>query len=315
MQLRVQYNLQQRFVVPSQWKQNMTTRITTLLAIVVGLFASQACSSTAQAELFGLFGHHRRCCSPATTTYRPVFAYRPAVAYRPAATCCPTTAQYVPQTSYRMQVVNVPVTSYRPIVTANPCTGCATTTLRPVTGYVSQVQYAPVTTYRPACNSCGVSSCGGHCAASPCSSCGTNCGGACGVAAFSPIATPSCCASTVQASATTVVPAVPNTQHVPSIVPNTQPPANPVPQTGTPQTYKSEQPIDGGIQPIPDNKINGASGSNTTPRLIDPDNRTAQVSPFRTAVAGPNEVKRSIMHTTFAQETTKVDDGGWRASK
>jgi hypothetical protein len=69
---------------------------------------------------------------------------------------------YAPQTCYRTVYVNTPVVAYQPVAACNPCTGCATTVMRPVTSYVMQprmvayTSYRPVVTagYAPACPTC-----------------------------------------------------------------------------------------------------------------------------------------------------------------
>jgi hypothetical protein len=55
---------------------------------------------------------------------------------------------YVPQTCYRTQTVQVPVTTMRPVCGTDPCTGCRTTVMRPVVTYQQQVQYVPYSSYR-----------------------------------------------------------------------------------------------------------------------------------------------------------------------
>jgi len=55
---------------------------------------------------------------------------------------------YVPQTCYRTQTVSVPVQTMRPVCGTDPCTGCRTTVMRPVTTYQQQVQYVPYSSYR-----------------------------------------------------------------------------------------------------------------------------------------------------------------------
>ena len=80
----------------------------------------------------------------------------PQVAYMPATQCqnCTVTCQrqvvnYVPQTSYRTNWVQVPVTSYRPVATTDPVSGCKVTCMRPCTTYRWQAQRVPFTSYRP----------------------------------------------------------------------------------------------------------------------------------------------------------------------
>lgn len=55
---------------------------------------------------------------------------------------------YVPQTCYRAEAVQVPVTTYRPVASCDPCTGCQTVCMKPQTCYQQQVKYTPFTTYR-----------------------------------------------------------------------------------------------------------------------------------------------------------------------
>ena len=78
------------------------------------------------------------------------------VAYMPGTQCesCTVTCQrqvvnYVPQTSYRTNWVQVPVTSYKPVATTDPCSGCTVTCMRPCTTYRWQAQRIPYTSYRP----------------------------------------------------------------------------------------------------------------------------------------------------------------------
>jgi hypothetical protein len=80
----------------------------------------------------------------------------PQVAYMPGTQCesCTVTCQrqvvnYVPQTSYRTNWVQVPVTSYKPVATTDPCSGCTVTCMRPCTTYRWQAQRVPYTSYRP----------------------------------------------------------------------------------------------------------------------------------------------------------------------
>lgn len=112
-----------------------------------------------------------------TTNYAPVAVAAPACA--PAPQVC----SYQPQTCYRTVYVNTPVTSYQPIAGTDPCSGCPTTCMRPVTTYVTQARMVPYTTYRPVfapaatCSTCNYSPVA--CAAPACGApaCAT---GACG---------------------------------------------------------------------------------------------------------------------------------------
>ncbi|HEY2893053.1 MAG TPA: hypothetical protein VGJ16_02525 [Pirellulales bacterium] len=91
--------------------------------------------------------------APATTFYAPYTA-----SYAP--TGCGQTVSYMPQTAYRTVYVNAPVMGYQPVTSANPCTGCATTVMRPVVSYVTQAQLVPYTTYRPVVTQAATPCCG-----------------------------------------------------------------------------------------------------------------------------------------------------------
>ena len=101
----------------------------------------------------------------ATTEACWLFQKKTTVAYAPVAVAAPVpqVCSYQPQTCYRTVYVNTPVTTYQPVAGTDPCTGCPTTCMRPVTTYVSQARMVPYTTYRPvfapvaACNTCNYS--------------------------------------------------------------------------------------------------------------------------------------------------------------
>lgn len=126
----------------------------------VGLMAATVASFLAfPAESHAIFHWLRRCLCNDTT---PTFGAAPLASAAPAAVdpCAPPqvtqTVNYVPQTCYRTQYVNVPVTTYRPVAGRDPCTGCPVTTLRPSTTVVRQAQLVPYTTYRRVLtNTCG----------------------------------------------------------------------------------------------------------------------------------------------------------------
>ena len=91
--------------------------------------------------------------------FQPVTTFQPVAPVPPCNPCAQQVinpcvqqtvpaVQYVPQTAYRRQVVNVPVTTMQPCMTTDPCTGCPVTTYRPVTAYRQQVRLVPYTTYR-----------------------------------------------------------------------------------------------------------------------------------------------------------------------
>jgi hypothetical protein len=56
-------------------------------------------------------------------------------------------ANYIPQTCYRTQLVQVPVTTYRPVTTCDPCGG-QTVCMKPQVCYQQQVKYVPYSSYR-----------------------------------------------------------------------------------------------------------------------------------------------------------------------
>lgn len=126
----------------------------------VGLMAATMASFLAfPAESHAIFHWLRGCLCNDTT---PTYGAAPLASAAPAAVdpCAPPqvtqTVNYVPQTCYRTQYVNVPVTTYRPVASRDPCTGCPVTTLRPSTTVVRQAQLVPYTTYRRVLtNTCG----------------------------------------------------------------------------------------------------------------------------------------------------------------
>ncbi|MBL9122580.1 MAG: hypothetical protein JNG90_03040 [Planctomycetaceae bacterium] len=81
-------------------------------------------------ESYAIFSWFKSCCQPATPCAAPV-----------------QVAQYVPQTSYRTQYVNVPVTTYKPVSSCGPC-GNTQVSYMPVTTYQTQAQLVPYTSYR-----------------------------------------------------------------------------------------------------------------------------------------------------------------------
>lgn len=91
-------------------------------------------------ESQAIFHWLRNAFSPRTTAV-------PVVAASPCVSCAPQVVQYVPQTSYRTQIVNVPVTTYRPVTVCGQCG--PTTTYRPVVTYRPTTRLVPYTTYRP----------------------------------------------------------------------------------------------------------------------------------------------------------------------
>lgn len=106
------------------------------LALIGGVAVATLSVPSESKAIFHWFGG---CCGwgAGRTTFMP--------------TCNPCgvqTAQYVPQTAYRQEVINVPVTTYRPTTSCDPCTGMPVTVMRPVTALQQQVRMVPYTTYR-----------------------------------------------------------------------------------------------------------------------------------------------------------------------
>jgi hypothetical protein len=259
----------------------------------------------------GLFGANR-------TTYRPLFSGLGCCASpvcntcaTPACgTCATQTCNYVPQTCYRSQCVNVPVTTYRPVSSCDPCTGCPVTTLRPTTSFVRQVRYVPYTTYRPVCT--------------------TGCAPAVATTIAAPAATAyypttiqanaapaaSCCtpAASVSVPATTYGAPTTMTPATPVI------PATPIPAlNGTPaipQNYDAnrQSPSDQQqLKPIP--QSDSTQGANSTrPLLSDPYSRTTRLP----ATEPVDHERPLVTHAVFASPSKSdetLDDGGWRAAR
>lgn len=188
---------------------------TRTVAVASGL-ALALCFAPAEGRadlLYGWFG-------PTYTTYRPIFGSACNTCQPQTACYAPQTCNYVPQTCYRTVTVNVPVTTYQPVATCDPCSGCATTCLRPVTTFVAQCRQVPYLSFRPLFGFGCRPACAPVCATGGCATggCGTvaygagGCAtGACGVtASYAPAAmapaAPGCCAPAATAT-TTFMPA------------------------------------------------------------------------------------------------------------
>ncbi len=285
--------------------------------VLLGVLAFQLATPQPSYAIFDwLFGHHSNpcdpCAAPTTTYYRPLFSrplfprlglFRRTAFYAPVAatSCSPCAVQYVQQTSYRAEVVQVPVTSYQPVVTTDPCTGCATTVMRPVVTYVQQVRYRPVITYRPV-------------VANACCPTTTYYAPAC-----CPTTTTSdCCTGTLPSTTSPEQPSLPSTQQSPTPTPTYQQPSQ---QDGKQETYR--QPMDPKqpskpeeqkpkLQPIPDKS--SASGA-PAPRLVFPDDRTAQAGTVRIhrAVASGSQVQPVLRPV---KETAPAAQGfRWRPAR
>ena len=167
-----------------------------VLVAAVALLAPSLC----QAGMFDCFRYTPPTPAP-SMTYAP--PYQPQVSYMPTAGACdpcntcnpcnpcaaPATT-YVPETRYRWRCSRINRTEYQPVASYDPCSGCPTTTFKPVTkksllpwlhreayttykavpagGQVMSVGYMQPTCNPCAttCNPCGIS----------CDPCGTTCG-------------------------------------------------------------------------------------------------------------------------------------------
>ena len=128
---------------------NRMTRI--LLAAAVTTFAASAAAQ--ECCLSGLFAGCGSCfrkAPPYAVAPVPVMApmAAPIVAPPPPVMVPVQKTSYVPETTYRTQYQCVPVTSYKPSCEIDPCTGCPTECMQPVTQYVQQAVNVPVTQYR-----------------------------------------------------------------------------------------------------------------------------------------------------------------------
>ena len=214
----------------------------------------------------------------ARTAYYPRTAY-----YAPAATAatgCSTCVQrvnYLPQTSYKAQVVNQPVTTMQPTTIVDGCTGCARTVMRPITTYVQKVQYVPTTVYRPACSTGCASACS-TCATANCTGCASCAGGA----------------ATIQS------------------IPKSQQQAVPTDAEKKPELRMKPVPDNHNHSEDAKEKAHEAkTRASDFPRLTDPNDRTAlrDVRPVRTASwqqAVP--AKKTRTHR-------QVGEGGWYSAK
>ncbi len=306
-------------------------------AVVMAMAALQLAVPRPGYALFDLFHHHSNPCDPCaatapTTAYRPLFGlfrrplfprlglFRRTTYYVPVATggCSPCGVQYVQQTSYRAEVVQVPVTTYQPVVTSDPCTGCAVTTMRPVVTYVQQVRYRPVITYRPVVS-----------ASACCPTTTFYAPACCGTTTLT--TSSDCCTGTLPATSSPEQPSLPQTQS-PTPTPTYQQPqqqggsssqsgqqesyrqpmdtkgsASPQPKTTSPETDKPK------LQPIPDNS---SASDAPAPRLVFPNDRTASREGVRLhrAVAGKSQM-RPVLQPAKSSPVPQASGFQWRPAR
>jgi hypothetical protein len=295
--------------------------------LTLTLCAACACApSTSFAGLFDWF-HRDACCDPCaggvtTFRYRPLFPrlglFRSAY-YAPAATACCSpcatpccdpcqTVQYVPQTTYRPYVVNVPVTTCQCVQACDPCTGCPVTVRRPVTTYVQQVRYAPCTTYRPVCPT-------------PCPS---PCGATESYLPNTTTVVPGYAPSATFAPSTTVVPGyapsyAPGTTIVPSTTVDPGAPGITVPATPSPPSTFREGSSSNFRPAVP---FNGFNGNYNTNHRSEPSRQAAPAADRTTSVPQRSWTFRPVSSETQAKilpakQTSENRDGddAWRAAK
>jgi hypothetical protein len=178
-------------------KTHVVLAVAVLTAVAV--FSPTACQA-------GLFDCFNTSSSPAPTTYAPPYQAQ-RVAWMPTGDACNPCAapqvNYVPETQYRWKYSRIERTEYQPVAACDPCSGCPTTSYRPVTkksllpwlhreAYTTYkaVPYGgatPVSYMQPSsCNPCATS----------CDPCGSACG-PCGVGSMSAPSLGSGCSSCV----------------------------------------------------------------------------------------------------------------------
>ena len=284
-----------------------------MLALTCGVAAllSASATETQACWLTDLFHCHQDRCDPCAqqTTYRPFFSF-----FRGGSSCCntcqPQTCNYVPQTCYRTECVNVPVTTCRPVTTCDPCTGCPVTVMRPTTTYVRQVRRVPFTTYRavaaPAPSCCGAPATS-YAPAPGCSTC--NAGGA-----PAPVYSAPAPVYSAPAAPSTPAPYIPESSEA---VPQTYEQS----ATVTPQTFHQET-----VQPqLPQRQIPDASETETgAPRINtrlhrERGDRWTHSTPARSRWFQPvvartvAKIQQPVMPANYVApaKEIQIDDGGW----
>lgn len=216
--------------------------------------------------------------------------------------CNTTVCNYMPQTCYRAECVNVPVTTYRCVSSCDPCTGCPTTAMVPTTSFVRQVRYAPYTTYRPVCSTVAAPVLAAPAVAPAASLYPAHAApaGGCCTPASATLSAPTYAAPTT----TYAVPGTPGTviQSGPATIP-----ATPMPSLNNNPTIT---PLP---RPIPDAQINGSNGQSSGTWTYDPDSRTT-----RRDVPRPRDEEQSglVVPAVYSAPAVKsLDDSGWRAAR
>ena len=284
------------------------------------------------AESHAIFNWFGNCCGNKTPTYGTAPLYSAAA---PADPCCTPpqvqTVNYVPQTCYRTQYVNVPVTTYRPAVGRDPCTGCPVTCMRPTITMVQQARLVPYTTYRmvmsnPCCGATAPTTAVGYAPAyssglgyaPPASAC-------CGASSaapmtYSPPASTPYYGSSTTSSVIGSSPIVGSSSSAAATAPTIAPSSGSSPSRtfkDSSSTLKLEKPIQTEeSEPADESSESDAGadkGAGLTPRLFQPNDRTTSYPILRVNVHRP--VSYRELHAPSAIEPRRLPDAdGWRPS-
>jgi hypothetical protein len=259
-----------------------------------------------------------------TTTYAAYYQPAYTVGYAPVSTCSTCAAP----TCSTCSASYAPTCSTCSTCTANYAPACSTcsTCAMPVT--VSEVVLRPVCDSCSGCSTCGscssCSSCGGGCpscaSGSGCSSCGAPAAVTQAVYEQPAQGCSSCGAGQPAAVATapsTYVNPAPSTYRAPD-----QQPTLAAPQSAPPQpTFRESQKLEPApasdstpiLQPTPQSgPMNGSSTNLEAPRLLSPQDRTAQrnAAPVWTAVYNKPASGKTVIQTVSRQQAAD-DTAGW----
>ncbi len=278
----------------------MISRMARGLTLCCGVVAALLATGSESHALCGLFDGLFGCCG--RTTYRPLFGGSPCgtTACSPCATsacspCTRTVCNYMPQTCYRAECVSVPVTSYRCVQTCDPCTGCPTTAMQPVTSFMRQVRYVPYTSYRQVCQTVAAAPMAMHAPA----------------IAAPVMAAPAsgCCTPSTYAAPTTSysIPATPGAMITTPAVPT------------TPMMPATQQPVISTPAPpmaVPDAHLHGSPSSNPSGSwTYDPAARTTRLPSVIKPRPVDEDNSRLVVPAVYASPAKSLDDSGWCAAR
>ena len=281
-----------------------------------------------------------RTTPPPTSCAPPYVTQR--VSLMPVAPCSPCSQAYylTPKSTRRWSFSRMNVTRYRPVTTVDPCTGCAGTTIQPVTRRTllpwlhrkSVVSYQPTyatgcaTGCSPTCTTaCYPPSTGGCCPTYTSSTYGNTCAPSCGTGACSSLYQPTGIVRTIH---TAPISSCPTGCTPITTIPQASAGATITTDPGygsEPSTYKSERAGETNgssdpTRPLPNSGLQNGPSLNGNPasierhersKWIEPENKTAK-RPFRYAsYLAPIERPAPIS----VSYTPQLDVGGWRASR